>query len=44
MKIYHIERDFNLTYTQWIKYIKANYKNVVLIQSAGRGLYVVFAD
>ena len=44
MKIYHIERDWNLSLKEWKKRIKETYKNVVLIQSEGRGMWTVMAD
>ena len=44
MKIYHIERDWNLSLKEWKKHIMETYSNVVLIQSEGRGMWTVMAD
>lgn len=44
MKIYHIERDWNLSYKDWKKKIMETYNNVTLIQSTGNGMYIVIAD
>lgn len=44
MKIYHIERDWNLSLKDWKKHITETYSNVVLIQSEGRGMWMVMAD
>jgi len=44
MKIYHLQRDFSMSYAAWKKYIYGNYSNVTLIMSVGNGLYIVFAD
>lgn len=44
MKIYHIDRDYNLTLKEQKKLIKLVYKNVVEIISEGQGKLMVFAD
>ena len=44
MKIYHIDRDYDLTLKEQKKLIKLVHKNVVKIISEGQGKLMVFAD
>lgn len=44
MKIYHVQRVYNMTLKQQYKRIKETFKNVKLISSDGRGTITVFAD
>ena len=44
MKVYHIQRVYNMTLKQQYKRIKETFRNVKYMSSDGRGTITVIAD
>ena len=44
MKIFHVDRDFSMPLSAWKKKLEKKYVNIQLIQSEGRGKFMVIAE